>query len=289
MPEISIIIPTFNSIGFIKPCLGRIFDQERHDFETIVVDNGSTDGTADFIKENYPQVVLIENWENLGAAKAKNQGIEIAKSKWILTLDCDIVLEKDFLSRMGVFVNNVDQRVGMLQPKVLRMDKKTVSSCGITFSNLIRFDDIGKGVADEPRFNKIKYVFGPSCAAAFYNRRMLEELKEETGYFDERFFFMVEDVDLAWRAQRKGWKALFYPEGVCYHNGNSSSTGKSLRKFLCWRNRKLMLQKFPLNRSKLFLVSLFYDFPRFTYLFLTNHYVRKEAGGHKTVPCLGKR
>jgi len=72
---------------------------------------------------------------------------------------------------------------------------------------------------------------------------MLWELKEETGYFDERFFFLVEDVDLAWRAQKKGWKALFYPKGVCYHSGNSSRTNGKLRQYFCFRNRYLMILK----------------------------------------------
>ena len=89
---LSVIVLTFNSIKFIKPCLDSVFSQGYKDFEVIIVDNGSSDGTGGFIKDNYPQVALIENNENLGAAKARNQGIERARGDWVLTLDCDVVL-----------------------------------------------------------------------------------------------------------------------------------------------------------------------------------------------------
>jgi len=276
MPEITIIILTFNSIRYIKPCLDSVFTQDYQDFELIVVDNGSTDSTVSFIKENRYPVVLIENKENLGACKARNQGIEIAKGGWILVLDCDIILEKDFLRQIMSFVKESEDSVGMFQPKILDMDKKTIYSCGIYLSRFKRFYDIGRGKIDSGQFNISKYIFGACSASAVYNRQMLEELKEDTGYFDERFFFLVEDVDLAWRAQKKGWKALYYPVAICYHYGNSSSLDKVSRQFLSWRNRKFLLKKYQLDRFKSVIISFFYDLPRLTFLFLTNPYVRNE-------------
>ena len=89
MKECSIIILTFNGIRFIGACLDSILAQDFQDFEVIVADNGSTDDTVSFIKKNYPRVILIENKENLGACKARNQGIKVAQGRWILALDCD--------------------------------------------------------------------------------------------------------------------------------------------------------------------------------------------------------
>lgn len=275
MSEISIITLTFNSIKFIKPCLDSIFSQDYQNFEVIVVDNGSRDGTVSFIRENYPQINLIENKENLGAARARNQGIKTAKGKWILTLDSDIIFEKDFLSKILKLIKNLPPKIGMIQPKILMVNKKTIYSCGIYLSQLLRrFYDIGKGKFDNRQFGKSTYVFGPCSAAAIYRREMLEDTKEDTGYFDERFFFLVEDVDLAWRAQRKGWKTLYYPEAVSYHYGNSSSFNKPLRQYLCWRNRKMLLAKYRVNRSRLAIIYLFYDLPRLFFLFLFNSHVR---------------
>ncbi len=275
MCEISIIIITFNSKGFIKRCLDSVFSQSYQDFEVIIVDNGSRDGTIDIVKESYPQVMLIENKENLGACRARNQGIEESSGEWVLTLDCDIVLEKDFCLKIRKIIETLSSKIGLLQPKILTPDKETIYSCGIYLSWARRFFDIGKGKEDVGQFNGSKYVFGPCTASALYNRRMLQELKEDTGYFDERFFFLVEDVDLAWRAQKKGWKAIFYPDAVCYHCGNSSDTSKKIRQYLCFRNRYYSIIKNEglKNYYKRFFPLLFYDIPRLFYLSLSNPYI----------------
>jgi GT2 family glycosyltransferase len=276
MSKISIIVLTFNSIKFIKSCLDSVFNQDFQDFEVIVVDNSSKDGTVDFIKRNYLQVSLVENKKNLGAAKAKNQGIEVSRGKWILILDCDVILEKDFLKRIMSFVKEAGDSIGSFQPKVLNMDKKTIYSCGIYLSKLRRFYDIGKGKFDNGQFNISKYIFGACSAAALYKRQMLEEIKEDTGYFDERFFFLVEDVDLSWRAQRNGWKILYIPEAVCYHFGNSSGYDKKLRQYFCFRNRYfLILKNDNINVLKNISFVLLYDLPRLFYLMLTNSYIWK--------------
>jgi len=274
MPETSIVILTFNSATFIKLCLDSVFSQVYKDFEVVVVDNGSKDCTVGFIKENYPQIILIENKENLGACKARNQGIGVAKGKWVLAMDCDTVLENNFLTKISQAIKITPLDVGMIQPKILNWDKKTISSCGIYLSWLARFHDIGKGQLDLGQFDKSAHIFGSSSAAAIFKREMLEDIKEKTGYFDESFFFLAEDVDLSCRAQRKGWKALYYPEAISYHNGNSSTLSKPLRQFLCWRNRKFLLKKYRNNKFQLAIIYLFYDFTHLAFLFLTNSYVR---------------
>ena len=276
MFELSIVIITYNSIIFIKHCLDSVFAQDYQHFEIIIVDNGSKDGTVSFIKANYPQAILIENEKNLGACKARNQGIEVAQGKWVLTLDCDIILEKDFLNKIISFVKEKEETIGIFQPKILKIDKKTIYSCGIYLTKLRRFYDIGKDEPDNGKFDKQRYIFGACSAATIYKRKMLEDIREDTGYFDERLFFLVEDVDLAWRAQKRGWKAIFYPEAICYHYGASSMLNKPLRQYFCWRNRKILLTKCQLNKFSLAIIYLFYDLPRFIFLFLFNPYVRKE-------------
>lgn len=272
MPEISIIVLTFNSSKFIKSCLDSIFTQNYRDFETIVVDNGSKDNTVNIIKENYLRIILIENNQNLGACKARNQGIEMSRGKWILTLDCDIILEEDLLKRLMEFVNKLDTSIGMVQPKILNLDKKTLYSCGIYLSWLRRFYDIGKGKIDNGQFNSPQYIFGACAAAALYRRKMLQDLKADTGYFDERFFFLVEDVDLSWRAQRKGWRAVFSPQAICYHYGNSSETNNNLRRYFCFRNRNYTIMKNEgfRNYVKKIMPWCFYDFLRICYIHLIN-------------------
>jgi len=273
---LSIVIITYNSERFIRSCLKSIYSQDYQGSELIIVDNGSSDNTVAIIKENYPQVVLIENKQNLGACKGRNQGIEIAKAGWILTLDCDTILREDFFYNAKEFLNKpFSSKIGMIQPKIFNIDKKTVYSCGISLSGLRRFYDIGKNQPDDGRFNDYKYIFGACTAAALYRRQMLEEIKEDTGYFDERFFFLVEDVDLSWRAQKKGWRTLYCPEIVCYHKGNSSGFDKKFRQYLCFCNRFYSIMK---NEGLLrYCIRIFpllcYDLPRLAYLLLTNKYL----------------
>lgn len=269
---ISIIVSTFNSSAFIRPCLDSLAVQLHQGDEVIVVDNGSRDGTPGFIRRQYPRVTVLENEANAGAAAARNRGIERARGSWIMSLDCDVVLREDFLAAARKAAEAAAPDVGMLQPKILSADKKTVYSCGIHLTRLRRFHDIGRGRPDSGRFAAPREVFGACSAAAFYSRRMLEELKEASGYFDERFFFLVEDVDLAWRAQRYGWRARFVPEAACFHAGNSSRTPQHIRQYLCVRNRYFTITK---NEPSVSLIetayrALQYDIPRLGYLLCVN-------------------
>jgi len=278
MPKISIIIPTLNSIGFIKSCLDSVFDQDYQDFEVIIVDNGSKDNTVSFIRENYPQVILIENKENLGACKAKNQGIEVSRGKWVLALDCDVILEKDFLNKIVRFIEESESSTGMFQPKILKDDKKTIYSCGIYLSKLMRFYDIGKGKISNGQFNIPKYIFGACSAATLYRKKALLSIQEKTGFFDERFFFLAEDVDVAWRMGQKGWKAVFVQSAVCYHTGNSSEFSRQKRQYLCWRNRMMFMAKHKIKKR---LGMVCYDALRFVWLMLTNPLFRSQFGQKK--------
>lgn len=266
---ISVIILTFNSVKFIKPCLDSILSQKADKIEIIVVDNGSKDGSIIFIKENYPQISLIENRFNLGAAKARNQGIEIAKGEWILSLDCDVVLDKDFFYNINNALKDLSPEVGSIQPKILASGKKIIYSAGISISFLRRFHDIGRGQKDLGQFDKAAYIFGACSAAALYSKAMLNEIKQEAGWFDESFFFLFEDVDLSWRAQKKRYKAIFCPNAVCCHYGNSSETPQKIRQYLCLRNRYYVLLKNDSLKNYI-LPFLFYDLPRLFWLLIIN-------------------
>jgi len=276
---LSIIIVTFNSINFIRTCLDSLLKQSHKDIEVVVIDNGSCDGTVNFLKKNYSQVRLIENQDNLGVCRARNQGIGLSRGEWVLTLDCDTVLAEDFINEIKIVIDKIPPEVGILQPKIMKSDRKRIYSAGIFVSFLRRFYDIGRDRLDGGRFDKTGYIFGACSASALYKRQMLEEVSDTYGYFDERFFFLLEDVDLAYRAQKKGWKALYYPKTVCYHSGNSSLLDNKKRQYLCWRNRKMLLKKLRISTLHLAVIILIYDLPRALYLFLTNNYARAELPG----------
>jgi len=271
---LSVVILTYNSQKYIQACLDSVFRQGVQDMEVVVVDNASADKTRKIIKARYPRVKLIENPENLGASKARNQGIECSSGDWILVLDSDGVLEDGFIEKFYLAQKGFSEGVGMVQPNVLNTDGKTIYSQGICLSALRRFRDLNQGKPKETIGPSQKKIIGPCSAAAFYRRSMLDKLKERTGYFDERFFFLVEDVDLAWRAHRAGWKAVFCPQMVCAHAGNSSGTNKKFRQYLCYRNRHWMIAK---NEGFFFFflvyaLSLPYELFRGIYLVLFKKY-----------------
>ena len=271
---LSVVILTCNSRKYVEACLDSVAAQGARDVEVLIVDNASTDGTKEWIKEHWPQALLIENQNNFGASKARNQGIERSNGEWVLALDSDVILEKGFIESFQAVQSRFAKDVGMVQPNVLNRDGKTIYSQGIYLSALRRFFDLNRGKPRSFTGNK-KKIIGPCSAAAFYRRSMLEALKEKTGYFDERFFFLVEDADLAWRATRAGWKVFFDPRMVCFHTGNSSATGKKLRQYLSFRNRHWMIAKNESSMGKaiLFVIALPYELARILYMALFNKYL----------------
>jgi hypothetical protein len=278
MIGISVIIPTFNSSRFITGCLESLKGQAYRDFETIIIDNGSVDGTSTRVRAVFPGAKLIINHANLGACKARNQGIRIARGQWILTLDCDVELKQDFFLEFVKIAKDLPAKTGMVQAKILQSDRRHIFSTGIFVSFLRRFYDIGMGRPDNQEFAQPRLILGGCSAASFLRKQMLEETKGANGYFDERFFFLVEDVDLAWRARCKGWMGVYRPELVCYHQGNSSGTDKKLRQYLCFRNRFYAIMNNEGLHSYLGKVFpfLFYDLPRFCFLFFNNPHLRRH-------------
>ena len=272
MPNISVIIVGHNSRHFLKGCLDSVYNQVYSDIEIIFVDNNSSDDTADFIRENYPEVKLIKNGLNLGFSKANNQAINLSKGRYVLTLNPDVVLEKDFLSNLvGAFETcALEDNIGMLGGRLLRKDKKTLDSAGLALTKFRRFYDRGSGMPNNGNFEKLVKIFGPCAAAALYRRDMLEDIKNNEEYFDNDFFAFAEDVDLSWRANKKGWRAFYVPSAVCYHERHSLKLDKSLVQYYSFRNRYLMMFKNDKFHPRHILIIFLYDLPRFFYLLLTN-------------------
>jgi len=233
---LSVIIVTWNSMQTIQECLDSVYCQEQVQLEVIVVDNGSTDGSREFIIENYPGIKTIFNDRNLGYSRSNNQGIETSKGDYIVLLNADAILKDDCLYNFFVSIKE-DPGVGSISGKILKLDgsRKIIDPTGIVL-NRKKFSpsDRGEGLPDEGQYNKKEYIFGASGAAAFYSKKMLENIRVNNEIFDEDFFSYYEDLDLAWRAQLYGWKCLYVPEAVVYH----------LRKGPKAQNKKIYIHSF---------------------------------------------
>ncbi len=279
MLEVSIIIATWNAGDFIKSCLDSVFAQNFKNFEVIVVDNYSTDRTLDILRSYLPRIQLVENDKNMGFCFANNQALKLAKGHCVLTLNSDIVLDQDYIFALKEYLSK-SNGVGMVQGKFLRMDKKTIDGIGLYLSAARRFSNIAQGQPDAPAYNQEQEIFGPCAAAAMYKRELIEDIQTNDEFFDNAFFFLVEDFDVAWRAQNLGWKAMYVPTAVCYHYRHSSGHNSLFKQYLSFRNRYFMLIKNDQLKTMISFIPYFfvYDLPRVLFLLFRNPYIPKAIG-----------
>ncbi len=217
--KVSIGIVTFNSRQFLSRCLESVFSQTHAAAEVIVVDNHSTDGSAVWVRKNYPQVRVIENAENTGFSYAQNQAIATSGGEFYLSLNADAVLTPTCVEQL-VAAMALDEHIGIVTGKIYRLDGKMIDSTGICWTKNLRHLDRGSGEIDNGQYEKMEYVFGATGAVCLMRRTMLEDVKIGREYVDNDFFFGREDADLCWRAQIAGWKVLYTPRAIAYHLRN---------------------------------------------------------------------
>lgn len=220
---VSVTIVTYNSGRYIKRCLESVLEQTYPNTEVIVIDNASTDGTADLLEQFADRCRIVYNAENVGFAAAQNQAIALSRGQWILTLNPDVLLLPNFIAAL-VEAGQVDPKVGTVCGKLLTIrptfdlpEKQLVDSTGIYFTPMLRHLDRGSQEVDNGHYLNFEYVFGATAAAALYRRAMIEDISILGEFFDPDFFVYREDADVAWRAQLMGWRCLYTPMARGYH------------------------------------------------------------------------
>lgn len=215
---VSIIIVNWNGGEVFKQCLKSLSKIDYPNWELIVVDNGSRDGSEDLkkfqIKDHALQI--IKNISNLGFAKANNQGVKLAKGKYILLLNNDTKVESDFLSKLVEKIES-DSSVGVIQPKIFLMDKKGyLDNAGSFFTWIGFLQHWGFMQKDGPEFDLEKEIFSAKGACMLIRKKIIDKI----GLFDEDFFSYFEESDFCWRAWLLGYKVLFYPQAkICHKVG----------------------------------------------------------------------
>ena len=236
------MIVNWNRKDLLRACLGSLEHQADVEFETIVVDNGSADGSADLAEREFGAVV-IRNSENRGFCAANNQGIAAARGEFIALLNNDAEAEPGWLAAL-LRACTVAPDVGMAASKVLvwedpsRIDKA---------AHLIFPDGQnrgrGSGAKDVGQFDREEEALWPDGCAAMYRKQMLDEI----GGFDEDFFAYGDDAELGLRARIAGWRCIYTPRAVVRHHRSSTmGKGSAERLLLIERNRLLLaLKLFP--------------------------------------------
>lgn len=240
-PKVSIIIVNWNGEYLLKKCLDSALKQTYENYDVIVVDNASTDGSVEFIKNNYQSVRIIQNKVNYGYAKGNNIGIKSVQSDFIATLNTDTEVNLNWIREL-VKVMYADSTIGICASKQLFYnDRKRIDSAGIKLTPYCAGKNIGLGEIDNNQY-KSKKVFGANGASAFYRKKMLDEI----GLFDEDYFLYEEELDLSWRAKLAGWKCMFVETAIVYHM-RSETVNKSsyLCEYYSQRNRLFNIVKNP--------------------------------------------
>jgi GT2 family glycosyltransferase len=246
---VSVIIVNWNHRDCISDCLRAVHNQEYPYLEIIVVDNASTDGSVEWIRQNYPEVKVITYTENRGFARAFNDAARISHGDFILSLNPDVTIEPGFISAMTTALAG-EETIGIAAPKLLQaLDPTLLDSTGLFIDRSRRTYDRGQGNVDSGQFDAQNDVFGACGAAAMYKRSLLNELQMDGQYYDEDFFAYYEDADLAWRAQLMGWRCAYVPTAVGLHIRGYGDTLRKRRKKnhygprFALRNRYLMILK----------------------------------------------
>jgi GT2 family glycosyltransferase len=240
LKRVSVIIPNWNGVDLIGPCLESLYRQVFDDFDIIVVDNGSNDGSVSVIEKKFPQVIIVRFDENRGFSAAVNAGIAASRSPYICLLNNDTEVDRRWLEEM-VAALDAHPQVGSAASKILFFsDRSSVNSAGDEFSLFGVPYQRRRTRGDEALFNQPQFVFSACGAAALYRR----ELFQSIGLFDETFFAYQEDVDLGFRAQLLGYRCLFVPGAIVYHKSRTTSSKVSgLRIYLNQRNKYFVLIK----------------------------------------------
>lgn len=239
----SIIIPSWNGKHLLKVCLDSLKNQSQTNFEIILVDNGSTDGSVIFVEKNYPKVRLIKLAKNTGFAHAVNQGIKLSEGKYIILINNDTQVEKDCLKYLIKAAENNPQ-ISFIAAKMLNFyDRKMIDSVGDFIDNVGHANNLGMGEPDDGSYDQQQKIFLATGGGSLFKR----ELFKKVGLFDEDYFAYMEDVDLCLRAQMQGFQGILEPKAKIYHiHKATSATVKPFSEYLQFRNMTMTIIKdFP--------------------------------------------
>ena len=242
-PLVSVVILNFNGKEFLNKCLSSVLTNEQRNFEVILVNNASKDGSIEFAQANFrlSNLTIIRNRKNLGFAEGNNIGARSANGKYVVFLNNDTEVEQEWLKEL-VEAMQSDETIGAAQSKLLSFDHKTIDSTGDFINSFGRGWMRGWGEEDKLQYDQKTEIFSARGARMIVRKQILHEVD----YFDSAFFMLCEDIDLCWRIRLKGYKVMYVPKSVVYHFGSGTSKddfSKEESNYYEIRNRIFMLIK----------------------------------------------
>jgi hypothetical protein len=245
VPDLSIVMVCWNNLDYLGPCLESLYaDEMRSSFDVVVVDNGSTDGTQDMLRADYPQIKIIENSQNVGLARANNQGTEATNGRYVLLLNNDTIVNGPSFDAMVDFLdsNPTAAAVGgsLLNPdgslQSCYNDFPTLREDFLIASRLGEF--LWEGYPGKLKNDRVRSVGWVSSACIMLRRTALDEV----GLLDEDYFIYGDEADLQYRLKRAGWDIYYIPQATTIHFGGRSMNRWGRRK-MAYRGHMLFYRK----------------------------------------------
>lgn len=234
-PYVSIIIVNYNGGNILIECVESIYQTVKHIFEIILVDNNSSDNSHLKCEKIFPKIKLIENDVNVGLT-ARNQGIEAAKGQFIVFLDSDTVVTKNWLDNL--LTSFKEHGEGLYQPKLLEKNRpEIINSAGNMINILGMGFSRGKGEKDEGQYNKFQEIGYSSGACTFSSSKVIKKI----GNINKIFFSYHDDLDYGWRGWLQNIPSFYEPKSVVYHLGSPTLKWSGKKFYFLERNRWICL------------------------------------------------
>lgn len=253
LKKTALVLVNWNSFEFTNQCLNSLKHCKSLTFDIVVVDNGSHDGSATNLKEEFPEIILIQSATNLGFAGGNNLGLDYVLENnytYVMLLNNDTFVEPNFVD---VLVNYMDLNldVGIIQPKIYCNHNRKLLWNGGSYFNKFFGITYTKGYLrkDKPDYNRIKEVDWVTGCALLTRTAIIKKV----GKLEEKFFIYYEDVDLSFKIKKEGHKLIYHPESIIYHIAGMSNKSKTKRKegflnpvvhYLVQRNRIWFLKRY---------------------------------------------
>jgi len=267
-PFVSIITINWNNNDDTSEMLESLRRISYPNYEIIVVDNFSTQCDAVILKIKFPEIRLIMSTKNLGFAGGNNLGLKYASGKYILLLNNDTVVDKNFLEPL-VRLMETDHNIGIVSPKIYFYDEPNkLQYAGTTAINEVttRGKKFGYGSIDSGKFDDIKETGFANGACMLVRQSLINQV----GFLRPEYFMYYEETDFCLRAKKNGFKVFFNPESKIHHKGSSSTGRKSpLQTYYMNRNRVLFI-RLNFTGSKKYVALMYYAVVAFPYTMIKN-------------------
>ena len=266
MQEVSVVIPNYNGLAYLEGVLQSLENQTLKNYEVILVDNGSADGSCAYVEKTYPWVRIVKLSENFGFCKAVNEGIFLSQAPYVLLLNNDTEVKENFLEEMLNAIRRHERAFSCAAKMIQFHDREKLDDAGNYYCALGWSYARGKG-KDVHTYENEERIFAACAGAAIYRKEVFETI----GYFDEEHFAYLEDTDIGYRARIYGYENWYAPKAEVYHVGSGTSgsrynqfkTRYSSRNniYLLYKNMPLLqiILNFPFLVAGFFVKFLFFS------------------------------